>query len=122
MGKSDIEIAQQTKLDPIVNIAKKIGIDKSELYLFGEYIAKVNVSLLKKLENKKDGKLVLVTAMTPTPAGEGKTTTTVGLGQSLWKLGKKAIICFFAKSIFSSQIFPILNTLLYVDVKIKTNA
>lgn len=91
--RSDIDIAHETRLEPIVDIARKIGIDKSELYLYGESIAKVNISLLKKLKNKKDGKLVLVTAMTPTPAGEGKTTTTVGLGQALWRLGKKAIIC-----------------------------
>ena len=91
--KSDIEIAHEARMEPIADIAGKIGIGSSELFLYGRHIAKVNASLLKKLKNRNDGKLVLVTAMTPTPAGEGKTTTTVGLGQSLWKLGKKTIIC-----------------------------
>jgi formate--tetrahydrofolate ligase len=93
MVKSDIEIAQKTKLKHIKDIAKKIGITESELYYYGNHIAKVPVKLLEKLKNKPDGKLVLVTAITPTSAGEGKSTTTVGLGQALWKLGKKAMIC-----------------------------
>jgi len=91
--KSDIEIAQETKLEPIQNIAKKIGIKEEYISPYGKYIAKVSINLLKELEDKKDGKLILVTAMTPTKAGEGKTTTTVGLGQAFAKLNKKMIIC-----------------------------
>ena len=92
MVKSDIEIAQGTELKPIEEIAQSIGIGREHLELYGDYKAKVNYNLLKKLENKKDGKLILVTAITPTPAGEGKTTTTVGLGDALRRLGKKVII------------------------------
>ena len=90
--KSDIEIAQLAKIQTITEIAKKIGIEEDDLELYGKYKAKLSSSLKDKLKNKKDGKLVLVTAINPTPAGEGKTTTTVGLGQALWKLGKKSII------------------------------
>jgi len=91
--KSDIEIAQASKLEPIKKIAQKIGLDEKDLQLYGQYKAKVSLNVLKNKKDKKDGKLVLVTAMTPTPAGEGKTTTTVGLGQALWGLGKKSMIC-----------------------------
>lgn len=91
--KSDIEIAQAVKLKPIKEIAQSIAIDEKYLEYYGDNKAKINLDIWKKLEKKEDGKLVLVTAMTPTPAGEGKTTITVGLGQSLWKLGKKSMIC-----------------------------
>ena len=91
--KSDIEIAQAAKLKPIKDIAQSIGISEKYLEYYGDTKAKVNLDIWQKLEQKKDGKLVLVTAMTPTPAGEGKTTTTVGLGQALWSLGKKSMIC-----------------------------
>jgi len=91
--KSDIEIAQAAKLKPIKDIAKSVGISEKYLEYYGDTKAKVNLDIWKKLDQKKDGKLVLVTAMTPTPAGEGKTTTTVGLGQALWSLGKKSMIC-----------------------------
>ncbi len=91
--KSDIEIAQAAKLKPIKDIAQSIDIDEKYLEYYGDTKAKINLDIWKKLEQKKDGKLVLVTAMTPTPAGEGKTTTTVGLGQALWSLGKKSMIC-----------------------------
>ena len=91
--KSDIEIAQAAKPEKITNIAKKIDIEEKYLELYGQYKAKISLDILTKLKSKKDGKLVLVTAMTPTPAGEGKTTTTVGLGQALWSLKKKAMIC-----------------------------
>jgi formate--tetrahydrofolate ligase len=89
--KSDIQIAQKAKLQPILKVAAKIGIKLKDLEFYGGYKAKVSLDLLKK--SQKPGKLILVTAMTPTPAGEGKTTTTVGLGQALWQLGKKSMIC-----------------------------
>ena len=89
--KSDIQIAQEAKLLPIVEIAKKVGIHEEDFENYGKYKAKLNLSLLKKNESKKDGKLILVTAITPTPAGEGKSTVTVGLTQALNKLGKKSI-------------------------------
>lgn len=89
---SDIEIAQKANMKDIRDIAKEWGILEDELELYGKYKAKVSLDIFKRLENKKDGKLVLVTAITPTPAGEGKSTTTVGLGQALNKIGKKAMI------------------------------
>ena len=93
MALSDIEIAQQAKMQRIVEIAAKIGIDQTHLEPYGHYKAKVSLEFVDGLKNKPDGKLILVTAMTPTPAGEGKTTTTVGLGDALNHIGKKAIIC-----------------------------
>jgi formate--tetrahydrofolate ligase len=87
---SDIEIAQSSKMEPIVDIAKKLGIDEEELELYGKYKAKVMPSAWERVKDRKDGKLVLVTAITPTPAGEGKTTTTVGLAQALVHIGKSA--------------------------------
>lgn len=92
MIKSDIEIAQSKTLKPIGEIAESVGIDGKYLECYGDYKAKVNYNMLHELEEKKDGKLILVTAMTPTPAGEGKTTTTVGLGDALTRLGKKTVI------------------------------
>ncbi|MCX7749089.1 MAG: formate--tetrahydrofolate ligase [Clostridia bacterium] len=89
---TDIEIAQQCNMKPITEIASKLGIHEDELELYGKYKAKITDELLKRLENKKEGKLILVTAINPTPAGEGKTTTTVGLGQAMAKIGKKAVI------------------------------
>ncbi|MBU0569905.1 formate--tetrahydrofolate ligase, partial [Patescibacteria group bacterium] len=91
--KVDIEIAQQVKLKPIEKIGQSIGLGGKDLEICGSNKAKVSIDVLKRLKNKKDGKLILVTAMTPTPAGEGKTTTTVGLGQALWSLKKKSIVC-----------------------------
>jgi formate--tetrahydrofolate ligase len=90
--RSDIEIAQSIKQKPIEEIAQSIGIGKEYLEFYGQGKAKVNYNILNDLETKKDGKLILVTAMTPTPAGEGKTTTTVGLGDALSRIGKKAVI------------------------------
>jgi formate--tetrahydrofolate ligase len=90
--KSDIEIAQQAKLKPISEIAKKLGIGEEHIESYGRYKAKIDYNLMKKYEDAKNGKLILVTAITPTPAGEGKTTTTVGLGDALNRLGKKAMI------------------------------
>ena len=89
--KTDIQIAQEAKIVNIMEIAKKIGLDEDSIEQYGKYKAKVDLQVLKNLENKKDGKLVLVTAITPTPAGEGKSTVTVGLTQALNKLGKSSI-------------------------------
>jgi formate--tetrahydrofolate ligase len=89
---TDIEIATQAQMKPIGEIAKNLGIEESEIEYYGHYKAKLSDELFTRLEDSPDGKLVLVTAINPTPAGEGKTTTTVGLGQALGKLGKKSII------------------------------
>jgi formate--tetrahydrofolate ligase len=91
--KTDIEIARASTLEPIIDVAKKIGIDSDSVFNYGHHKAKISLDFIKSLENKPDGKLILVTAMTPTPAGEGKTTTTVGLGDGLNAIGKKAIVC-----------------------------
>lgn len=88
----DIEIAQSAKLQHIGKIAENIGIKEDELEFYGKYKAKLNDKIFERLQNKKDGKLVLVTAINPTPAGEGKTTVTTGLGQAMAKIGKKAVI------------------------------
>ena len=90
--KTDIEIAREAKMLPISEIAKGLGIEDSELELYGNYKAKINDSFLRRTADRKDGKLILVTAINPTPAGEGKTTTTVGLGMAMRKIGKNAII------------------------------
>ncbi len=89
---SDIEIAQQTNLEPIVNIAEKVGLTADDLELYGKYKAKISFDAIKRLSNNKDGKLVLVTAITPTPAGEGKTLTTIGLAQALNYMGHKTVV------------------------------
>ena len=89
---SDIEIAQQVKMLPINEIAENFGIDVDDLEMYGKYKAKVSFDFIKKMEKNENGKLVLVTAISPTPAGEGKSTTTIGLGQALNKIGKKAFI------------------------------
>ena len=90
--KTDIQIAQEATMLPIKEVAEKIGITEDDLELYGKYKAKLSAELMSKLKGKKDGKLVLVTAINPTPAGEGKTTISVGLGQALCRLGKKAVI------------------------------
>ena len=90
--KTDIEIAQEAKLKPIAEVAAAVGIPGEELEFYGKYKAKLSDTYLKELEGRPDGKLILVTAINPTPAGEGKTTTTVGLGQAFGKLGKNAVI------------------------------
>lgn len=90
---SDLEIAQNTKMKPIVEIAEKIGIKENELELYGKYKAKVPLKILERLKNKKDGKYIDVTAITPTPLGEGKTVTTIGLSLGLNKIGKKVATC-----------------------------
>ena len=90
--KSDIEIAQSAEMKEITEIAEQLGLSEDDLSLYGKYKAKVELDVLKRLSDESDSKLVLVTAITPTPAGEGKTTTTVGLGQALNKIGKNAVI------------------------------
>ena len=90
--KSDIQIAQEATMKEITEIAEQIGLKEDDLELYGKYKAKVKLDVLKRLSDNSDSKLVLVTAITPTPAGEGKTTTTVGLGQALNRIGKNAVI------------------------------
>lgn len=90
--KSDIEIAQEARMLPIIEVARSLGLSEDDVDLYGKYKAKVSLDVWHRLESEPSGKLVLVTAITPTPAGEGKTTTTVGLGQALNRVGKKAII------------------------------
>ncbi|NMA69192.1 MAG: formate--tetrahydrofolate ligase [Desulfitobacterium sp.] len=91
--KTDIEIAQEAKMKPIMDVAKELDLLEDEVELYGKYKAKIDLNAVwERLKEKKDGKLILVTAINPTPAGEGKTTTTVGLGQAMAKIGKKAVI------------------------------
>jgi len=91
--KSDIEIAQEAEKNPIINVAKKLGLSDEDLEFYGKYKAKISMETVKRLRKEKDGKLILVTAISPTPAGEGKTTTSVGLADGLAKIGKKVMVC-----------------------------
>lgn len=90
--KSDIDIAQESSMEPIVEIARKIGLEEDDLELFGKYKAKISNAALEKLKSKQSGKIILVTSINPTPAGEGKSTVTVGLGDAFNRIGKKAMI------------------------------
>lgn len=90
--KSDIQIAQEAKMKPIRDVAEKLGLSEDDIEYYGKYKCKISLDVYDKVKNNKDGKLVLVTAINPTPAGEGKSTVTVGLGQALNQLGKKAVI------------------------------
>ena len=90
--KTDIEIAREASMVHIKEVAKKLGIEEDDLELYGKYKAKLSDELWEKIKDRPDGKLVLVTAINPTPAGEGKTTVSVGLGQALCRIGKKATI------------------------------
>lgn len=90
--KSDIQIAQETKMEPITKIAGKLNLTEDDIEQYGKYKCKISLDVFEKLKDKRDGKLVLVTAINPTPAGEGKSTVTVGLGQALCKMNKKAVI------------------------------
>jgi len=90
---SDIEIAQRAVLRPIADIARDLGIPEEAVESHGRFKAKISLEYLSSLNSRPNGKLILVTAMSPTPAGEGKTTTTVGLGDALNRIGKNAIIC-----------------------------
>lgn len=92
MAKTDIQIAQEATLLPIKEVAKKLDIIEDDLEFYGKYKAKLSSDLMKKVEHRQDGKLVLVSAINPTPAGEGKTTISIGLGQALCRLGKKAVL------------------------------
>ena len=89
---TDIEIAQQAEMEPIKNVAAKLGMSEDDIEMYGKYKAKISDEYIQSVKNNPNGKLVLVTAINPTPAGEGKTTVTVGLGQAMCKLGKKAVI------------------------------
>lgn len=91
--KSDIQIAQQAEMKPIIEIAQQLGVKAEELELYGKYKAKISSKLWNRVKDREDGKLILVTAINPTPAGEGKSTTTIGLGQALQEIGKKACVC-----------------------------
>ena len=90
--KSDIQIAQEAKMEPIKNIAEKLGLCEDDIEYYGKYKCKISLDVYDKVKDKENGKLVLVTAINPTPAGEGKSTVTVGLGQALNKMGKKTVI------------------------------
>ena len=90
--KTDIQIAQEATMLPIGKIAEKLGVTEDELEYYGKYKAKITDDFIKRTANKPNGKLILVTAINPTPAGEGKTTTTVGLGMAMEKIGKNAVI------------------------------
>lgn len=90
---SDIPIARAARLKPIAEIAAKIEIPEDALYPYGRSIAKIEAEFLSGLAGRSDGKLILVTAISPTPAGEGKTTTTVGLGDALNRIGRKTVVC-----------------------------
>ena len=89
---SDIEIAEQATLDPIADIAAKVGLDSDELEFYGKYKAKIPMSAIKSRADRKSGKLILVTAMNPTPAGEGKTTVSIGLAQAISKLDRSVML------------------------------
>ena len=95
--KTDIEIAQEAVMEPITNVAAGIGIDADDLELYGKYKAKLSEEFLEKIQARPNGKLILVTAINPTPAGEGKTTTTVGLGEAFGRMGKKAVMRFLSE-------------------------
>ena len=88
----DIEIARNTKLDQIIDIANSIGIKEDEIEQYGKYKAKISLDVCKRLKENKNGKLILVTAINPTPLGEGKTTISIGLADGLRKIGKKSIL------------------------------
>ena len=113
--RSDIEIAEAAVLKPIKEVALPFGIEEDDLEMYGKYKAKLSEDYLKKIADNKEGKLVLVTAINPTPAGEGKTTTTVGLGEAFGRLGKKAVIalrepslgpCFEQQAVEWRRLFP----------------
>ena len=88
---TDVQIAQEAKMLPIVDVAKNLGIDEDDFIQYGKYKAKIDLNVLEKLKDKEDGKLILVTAINPTPAGEGKTTMNIGLSMGLNKIGKKTV-------------------------------
>ena len=89
---TDVQIAQGAQMKPIKEIADQLGLSEDDLELYGKYKAKISLETIEKVKEREDGKLILVTAINPTPAGEGKTTTMIGLSQALNKLGKKSIV------------------------------
>lgn len=89
--KSDIQIAQEAKMRPILEVAEQLGLGEEDLELYGKYKAKISPRVWERIKDREDGKLILVTAINPTPAGEGKSTTTVGLGQALSQAGEKGL-------------------------------
>ena len=95
---TDIEIAQQAEMEPIKNVAAKLGMSEDDIEMYGKYKAKLSDEYMQSVKNNENGKLVLVTAINPTPAGEGKTTTMIGLSQALNKLGKKSVVAICRKS------------------------
>ncbi|MBM3892104.1 MAG: formate--tetrahydrofolate ligase, partial [Verrucomicrobia bacterium] len=97
--KTALEIARKAKLLPIQQVAAKLGIGEDDLELFGKFKAKVSLDLYRRLADKHPGKLILVTAITPTPAGEGKTTTSIGLTDALNRIGKRAVVCLREPSV-----------------------
>src|SRR3546814_4019677 len=107
MAKSDIEIAREAKMKPITEVGEKLGIPADALMQFGPTKAKLSYDYLESIKKNKDGKLILVTAISPTPAGEGKTTTTVGLGDGLNRIGKKAMMCLREPSLGQSHHRPL---------------
>ena len=128
---SDIEIAQQNKMEKIQVIADKCGLTPDDIEQYCHYKAKISFDAIKRLDSKKDGKLVLVTAITPTPAGEGKSTTTIGLVQALNKIGKNAIAAlrepslgpvFGIKGGAAGGGFVLLNSLVYVCLSLLIRA
>lgn len=98
----DVEIARNAKLDKISKVATEVGINEEELELYGKYKAKILPDVIKRLENKKNGKLVLVTAINPTPLGEGKTTMAIGLADGLKQIGKKSVLALREPSLRTS--------------------
>ncbi len=90
--KTDIEIAQEAVMEPIAKVAESLGIGEEDLELYGKYKAKISDEYMESIKDRPDGKLILVTAINPTPAGEGKTTTSIGLGEAFGRLGKKAVL------------------------------
>ena len=114
--KSDIQIAQETPMEPIGKIVEKLGINDDYVECYGKYKAKIDYNMLNEYAEKKDGKLILVTAINPTPAGEGKTTTTVGLGDALNLCGKKTVIALREPSL---DRFLVLKAVLPAAVMLK---
>ena len=112
MVLSDIEIANSVQMKPIKEVAEKLGIAEEALSLYGNYKAKISAGQLKALKDKPDGKLILVTAISPTPAGEGKTTTSVGLVDALAAIGKKAVIALREPSL--GPVFGIKLSLIHI--------
>ncbi|ADU30100.1 Formate--tetrahydrofolate ligase [Evansella cellulosilytica DSM 2522] len=105
--KSDIEIAQEASMFPISQLVEKLQLSNEEWEPYGKYKAKISLDVLKRLDKKKDGKIILVTSINPTKAGEGKSTVTVGLGQALNKIGENAIIALREPSFYSTEDEPI---------------